>query len=196
MDAFDIFKNISKTNKEKLKIKDCSNSDSELKNEDECFKGGRNSREIKEKCVVKNRNEINIKEYICRNCGNMQDISGQGKGCAVDFFQVALFFTIIISLIVPILWFAVAFEILFLILSSNSIKKNYCWSCKASDCIVPLNSPAGETIFKDFYKEENINELKQKLIIENNMKSSKGIWIAIAVIIFYFLLVFLSFVTS
>lgn len=135
-------------------------------------------------------------KFICRNCGNMQDISGQRKGCAVDFFQVALFFTIIISLFVPILWFAVAFEILFLIIANSSPKRNYCYYCKASDCIVPLNSPAGETIFKDFYKEKNIDELKQKIIIENNMKSSKGIWIAIAVIIFYFLLFFLSFVIS
>lgn len=76
------------------------------------------------------------------------------------------------------LWFAVAFEILFLIIANSAPKKNYCYYCKASNCIVPLNSPAGETVYQDFYKEETIDELekKQKLIIENNIKSSKDIW--------------------
>ena len=38
MDAFDLFKNIHKTNKEKLESKDCSNCVADLKNEDKCSK--------------------------------------------------------------------------------------------------------------------------------------------------------------
>lgn len=52
------------------------------------------------------------------------------------------------------------------------------FECKASNSIVPLDSPAGETIYKDFYKEDTIDELerKEELVIENNIKSSKDIW--------------------
>ncbi len=117
-------------------------------------------------------------KFICRNCGNIQRSNGQTGGCISAFWGLGLIILILISLFVPILWVVVGIVLIICILDSSSVKRNYCFECKASNSIVPLGSPAGETIYKDFYKEETIDELerKEELVIENNIKSSKDIW--------------------
>lgn len=117
-------------------------------------------------------------KYICKNCGHIQRNNGQTGGCISAFWGLGLIILILISLFVPILWVGVGIVLIICILDSSSIKRNYCFECKASNSIVPLDSPAGETIYKDFYKEDTIDELerKEELVIENNIKSSKDIW--------------------
>lgn len=103
-------------------------------------------------------------KYICRNCGYIQYQEGQTRGCAAVFWLLTLIITSIIGLFAPIAFVVVAFEILFLILTSRNPDSNYCFKCKARDCIVPMDTPAGEQLYKNFYPEEY--EEKQREILE------------------------------
>ena len=96
--------------------------------------------------------------FICRNCGHIQDSSGQRKGCLSDFWGISLILFILISLFLPVLWIGVGIILIIIILYNNSIKKNYCFGCMASNCMVTLNSSAGEQIYQNFYEEEVKNK--------------------------------------
>ena len=100
-------------------------------------------------------------DYICRNCGHMQCSSGTNGGCAYTFWFVLLIITILIGLFAPLAFIVVAFEVLFLILTSRNPDSNFCFKCKARGCVVPFNTPAGQQIYRTFYPEE-YEEKKQK----------------------------------
>ena len=108
-------------------------------------------------------------KYICRNCGNMQYSSGNNGGCAPVFWRILLLITCLVGLFVPIAFVIVAFEILFLILTSRNPDSNFCFECRARGCVVPFNAPAGQQIYKNFYPEEYEEEEKQKNI-EQSLK--------------------------
>ena len=100
-------------------------------------------------------------DYICRNCGHMQCSSGTNGGCAYTFWFILLIITIFIGLFAPLAFIVVAFEVLFLILTSRNPDSNFCFKCKARGCVVPFNTPAGQQIYRTFYPEE-YEEKKQK----------------------------------
>lgn len=96
-------------------------------------------------------------EYICRNCGFIQHKTGYSSGCAFTFWTICLVFTVFIGLFAAVAWIVVLFEILFMILTRPR-KSNECFKCKANDCVVPIDTPAGKKIYTEFYgeyKEEN-----------------------------------------
>lgn len=100
-------------------------------------------------------------DYICRNCGHMQCSSGTNGGCAYTFWFILLIITIFIGLFFPVAFIVVAFEVLFLILTSRNPDSNFCFKCKARGCVVPFNTPAGQQLYKTFYPDE-YEEKKQK----------------------------------
>nr|DAD89877.1 MAG TPA: Putative zinc binding domain [Myoviridae sp. ctsip2] len=100
-------------------------------------------------------------DYICRNCGHMQCSSGTNGGCAYTFWFLLLIITIFIGLFFPVAFIVVAFEVLFLILTSRNPDSNFCFKCKARGCVVPFNTPAGQQLYKTFYPDE-YEEKKQK----------------------------------
>ena len=110
-------------------------------------------------------------KYICRNCGYIQYQEGQTRGCTAVFWLLTLIITIVIGLVYPIAFVVVAFEILFLILTSRNPDSNYCFKCKARDCIVPMDTPAGEQLYKNFYPEEY--EEEQREILEQAQAEDK-----------------------
>lgn len=110
-------------------------------------------------------------KYICRNCGFMQYSYGtSNSGCALVFWIVCLILTILIGLFAPVAFIVVLFEILFIILVSKPNNTNICFECKAKDCIVPLDTPAGRKIYKDFFGEEY--EEKRFFKTEEEIKQS------------------------
>lgn len=139
-------------------------------------------------------------DYICRNCGHMQCSSGTNGGCAYTFWFLLLIVTIFIGLFAPIAFVVVAFEVLFLILTSRNPDSNFCFKCKARGCVVPFNTPAGQQIYKNFYPEEYEEEEKQKNIEQSlkeeineeikNYSNKDWVYIIIPVII-VFLIIFI-----
>lgn len=111
-------------------------------------------------------------DYICRNCGHMQCSSGTNGGCAYTFWFILLIITIFIGLFAPIAFVVVAFEVLFLILTSRNPDSNYCFQCKARNCVVALDSPAGQQLYKTFYPNEYEAE-KQKEERERQRKEEE-----------------------
>lgn len=115
-------------------------------------------------------------KYICRNCGYIQHKTGYSSGCAFSFWLVCFIFTIFIGLFAPVAWIVVLFEILFMILTRPR-KSNECFKCKAKDCIVPIDTPAGKKIYTEFYgeyKEEN-KFFKNEEEIEQSAEDKKKI---------------------
>lgn len=112
-------------------------------------------------------------DYICRNCGHMQCSSGTNGGCAYTFWFLLLIITIFIGLFAPIAFVVVAFEVLFLILTSRNPDSNFCFKCKARGCVVPFNTPAGQQIYKTFYPDEYEAE-KQKEEQERQRKEEEA----------------------
>ena len=116
--------------------------------------------------------------YICRNCGNIQYDYGPNKsGCACTFWVICLIITIFIGLFAAVAWIVVGFEILFMILTRPR-KINECFECKAKDCVVPLDTPAGKKIYTDFYGEEHKEEnrfFKSEEEIEQSTEDKKKI---------------------
>lgn len=112
-------------------------------------------------------------DYICRNCGHMQCSSGTNGGCAYTFWFILLIITIFIGLFAPIAFVVVAFEVLFLILTSRNPDSNYCFQCKARNCVVALDSPAGQQLYKTFYPNEYEAE-KQKEEQERQRKEEEA----------------------
>ena len=110
----------------------------------------------------------NNMKYICRNCGSMQYQIGRSGGCAQTFWQWCLGITVVIGLFFPIAFIVVAFEVLFLILTSRNPASNFCFKCKARGCVVPFNTPAGQQIYKNFYPEEYEEEEKQKKTLSSH----------------------------
>lgn len=111
-------------------------------------------------------------DYICRNCGHMQCSSGTNGGCAYTFWFILLIITIFIGLFAPIAFVVVAFEVLFLILTSRNPDSNFCFKCKARGCVVPFNTPAGQQIYRNFYPAEYEAE-KQKEEREQQRKEEE-----------------------
>ncbi|DAB09765.1 TPA: hypothetical protein CPT95_03530 [Candidatus Gastranaerophilales bacterium HUM_15] len=142
----------------------------------------------------------NNMKYICRNCGSMQYQIGRSGGCAQTFWQWCLGITVVIGLFFPIAFIVVAFEVLFLILTSRNPASNFCFKCKARGCVVPFNTPAGQQIYKNFYPEEYEEEEKQKNIEQSlkeeineeikNYSNKDWVYIIIPVII-VFLIIFI-----
>lgn len=91
-------------------------------------------------------------KYICSNCGNLQNVIGHSGGCAGCFWLEALFITIVIAIFFPVAWIVIGFEILFLILTAGKV--NYCYKCKAKDCMMPTTTPKGEKLFNEYYEYE------------------------------------------
>lgn len=112
-------------------------------------------------------------DYICRNCGHMQCSSGTNGGCAYTFWFILLIITIFIGLFAPIAFVVVAFEVLFLILTSRNPDSNYCFQCKARNCVVALDSLAGQQLYKTFYPNEYEAE-KQKEEQERQRKEEEA----------------------
>lgn len=115
----------------------------------------------------------NNMKYICRNCGSMQYQIGRSGGCAQTFWQWCLGITVVIGLFFPIAFIVVVFEVLFLILTSRNPDSNYCFLCKARNCVVALDSPAGQQIYKTFYPDEYEAE-KQKEEQERQRKEEEA----------------------
>ena len=115
----------------------------------------------------------NNMKYICRNCGGMQYQIGRSGGCAQTFWQWCLGITVVIGLFFPIAFIVVAFEVLFLILTSRNPDSNYCFQCKARNCVVALDSPAGQQLYKTFYPNEYEAE-KQKEEQERQRKEEEA----------------------
>ena len=111
--------------------------------------------------------------YICRNCGHMQCSSGTNGGCAYTFWFILLIVTIFIGLFAPIAFVVVAFEVLFLILTSRNPDSNFCFKCKARGCVVPFNTPAGQQIYRTFYPDQYEAE-KQKEEQERQRKEEEA----------------------
>lgn len=88
-------------------------------------------------------------KYICSNCGEVLSGNGQGAGCGSVFWSICLIFTILISVFVPVLWIVVLFEILFIILCSNS-SDTICKCCKAKNTVIPINSTKGLKLYEEY----------------------------------------------
>ena len=143
-------------------------------------------------------------KYICRNCGNIQYQQGQNGGCAYTFWFLLLIFTIFIGLFAPIAFVVVAFEVLFLILTIRNPDSNYCFQCKARGCIVPMDTPAGEQLYKSFYPQEYEEEQEEeKKRLEEEAKETEiedfrenpnkdWLWIVIPTVITFLIIVLLN----
>ena len=101
------------------------------------------------------------KAYICKNCGHIQDTLGETSSAAAAGWGICIFFTLLISVVAPVAWVVLGFEILFFILSQNNMKKNCCLSCKAAGSMLPIKSVAGEEVYQEFKeKERKLKEQK------------------------------------
>lgn len=101
--------------------------------------------------------------YICRNCGNIQYQRGQNSGCAASFWFLGFAISFIIALCGAFVFYFISIVILlYLIVLFISQKSNYCFQCQAKDCIVPMDTPAGEQLYKSFYPQEYEEEQEEE----------------------------------
>ncbi len=91
-------------------------------------------------------------QYICSNCGNVQNGNGQNFGCGTLFWIVLLCLNLVIGIFAPPALILVLFEILFIILCSNSDKVTHCRYCKSQGTVVPVNSPKGSELYDKYYE--------------------------------------------
>lgn len=111
--------------------------------------------------------------YICRNCGHMQKRSGESIIVTKAFWVICLIITLFILMpLIPIFWLLIPIEILMCIFAQANRAKNYCLKCKAENCIVTLDSPAGQQLYKTFYPAEYEAE-KQKEERERQRKEEE-----------------------
>ena len=103
-------------------------------------------------------------KYICQVCGysNYDDdldlldevIGGIGSG-TFTIFKTIIFIVIWVGLwFIPIFGWILALAMLFIPISSKKNEK--CPKCHNSNCLVPLDSPKGKELFKNYYSEKNI----------------------------------------
>lgn len=117
-----------------------------------------------------------MKNFICSNCGysDVQKSFCKDVNTAVGktiVWTIKTFFSglsgiiWLISLIIclclpPIGWIFVIPLLFYPILSSNKNKSNnntnICPECGAANCLVPLNSPRGKKLYKEYYAEKDI----------------------------------------
>lgn len=104
------------------------------------------------------------KTYICKNCGHIQDCLGETNSTAAGLWTFCIFITLFISLLVPVAWVVLGFEVLFLILAKNNMKKNCCLECRATGTMLPIKTVAGEEVYQAFKeKERKLKEQKEKI---------------------------------
>ena len=70
-----------------------------------------------------------------------------GMGCWVT----ALLFLLFVGSVVTLMW-PVAILILFVdaVIYYATLKKNCCPECKGKECVIPLNTPMGQKLMRDF----------------------------------------------
>lgn len=88
-------------------------------------------------------------KWICSNCGEVLNDNGQSVGCGSVFWVCCLITTLLISIFVPVALIAVLFEILFIILCSNS-NSTVCKFCKAKNTVIPISSTRGMKLYKEY----------------------------------------------
>lgn len=117
-----------------------------------------------------------LKNFICSNCGYSdyktsidEVVSNTISGAAKTVFDsvriiIWLILFIVCLLCGPVGWFFAFFLLLYPILSSLKKKTNICPKCGADNCLIPLNTPKGKKLFKEYYPEEyiSINDLSQE----------------------------------
>ena len=87
--------------------------------------------------------------YICTNCGTTMRSPKKvsGMGCWVT----TLLFLLFVGSVVTLMW-PVAILILFVdaVIYYATLKKNCCPECKGKECVIPLNTPMGQKLMRDF----------------------------------------------
>ena len=74
-----------------------------------------------------------------------------GMGCWVT----ALLFLLFVGSIVTMLWpLAILILVADAIIYYATLKKNCCPKCKGKDCVIPLNTPMGQKLMRDFKSAE------------------------------------------
>ena len=95
--------------------------------------------------------------YICTKCGatmwNPKKISGMGCWITV------LLFIAFVASVVTFLW-VVSFLILVLdaIIYYCTLKKNCCPKCKGTECVIPIDTPMGRRLLRDFNTESPVTD--------------------------------------
>ena len=87
--------------------------------------------------------------YICTHCGatmrSPKKVSGMG--CWVTLLLLVLF----IATVVTFLWLlSILVLILDAIIYYCTLKKNCCPKCKGKECVIPINTPMGQKMLRDF----------------------------------------------
>lgn len=144
-------------------------------------------------------------KYICRNCGNIQYQQGQNSGCAVSFWFLGFVISFIIALCGAFVFYFISIVILlYLIVLFISQKSNYCFQCQAKDCIVPMDTPAGEQLYKSFYPQEYEEEQEEeKKRLEEEAKEAEiedfrekpnkdWLWVVIPTVITFLIILILN----
>jgi ribosomal protein S27AE len=117
-----------------------------------------------------------LKNFICSNCGYSdyktsidEVVSNVVGGVTKSVFgsvQIIIWLILFIACLCfpPVGWFFAFFLLLYPILSSLKNKSNVCPKCGADNCLIPLNTPKGKKLFKEYYPEEYVsrNDLSQE----------------------------------
>lgn len=100
-------------------------------------------------------------KYICTKCGNLQNKIGvltDNKALSV------LSFLIIVGMLADKnIWIHyIGLIFLLFVLIGCAVNKNYCYTCRCNNCIVPIDSPIGKNIYEKYLisSQKDIKNLK------------------------------------
>ena len=87
--------------------------------------------------------------YICTNCGTTMRSPKKvsGMGCWVTLLLLLLFVGSVVTLLWPL---AILILVADAIIYYATLKKNCCPKCKGKECVIPLNTPMGQKLMRDF----------------------------------------------
>lgn len=107
--------------------------------------------------------EIEVKSYICSNCGEMTDypmsktVGCSGCSMAVCLIVIGIILLLFNGWLISIVLFIIAFFIQF-IHHDNEIT-NICPHCEANNALIPTDSPKGEEILNRYYS--NVEDIQE-----------------------------------